>query len=353
MGAVVNMPIIVRNETKNKELVWRSIKIKKSLEEICHTLEMELMPSEHLKVNKHDRLTVRRKNKLFKSGWSDLITTVLVDQKELSIDNTTHNLKIIGRSPARDIIDSTWSNEDEDENKTLKKALQLIGDKFDISCDTFDSTDPTEIVGMFAFENESPWAKLINEADNQGYILTSNQAGGIYLWKVAKNVRIENFYITEGVNVKSIKWIENGAEQFHTYIVKGDGIKEQATDNNCRGNRTLHISKDNMYSNDSLYKLAKREKLRRNKYEVIVNVPGWGLTNEQIKNLKPTIQKPELFWFPNSLVPVDIPSFGLKDDLLISAVEYTATVDSISCDITLVNKEAYYWTRIEDISWQI
>jgi len=338
------MQIIVKNETKNKELVWRSIKIKKSLDEICHTLEMELMPSEHLKVNKHDKLTIKCKNKLFKSGWSDLITTVLVDEKVVSIDDTKHSLQIIGRSPARDIIDSTWSNEDEDENKTLRKALQIIGDKFNITCDTFpeNKPDPTEIVGEFPFENESPWTKLINEADNQGYILTSNQAGNLYLWKIANSVRVEKFHITEGVNVKSIKWVENGAEQFRTYIVKGNGIEKQKTDYDCRGNRTLCINiDDDKHSDESLSRLAKTEMLRRSKDEVTVNVSGWGLTDGQIKCLNTTIEKPELFWFPNSLVPVNIPSFGLKADLLISAVEYTATADSINCDITLTNKEAY------------
>jgi prophage tail gpP-like protein len=336
------MNIIVENVTKRKNLLWRSIKIKKSLDEICHSLEMELMPSERLKINKHDMLKVRCENQLFKPEWADLITTVLVDEITAYVDATKHNLEVLGRSPARDIIDSTWSDRFAGVNQTLKTIVNSIGSRFNIVCDTFppDGSDPTEIVPFFSFENESPWTKLINEADNQGYILTSNQAGNLYLWEAASGSRREPFQITEGINVKSIRWTENGSNQFHEYVVKGNGTEEQEIDYTCRGNRILCIDAREILFDKRLSRRVKTEMLRRSENKLVVSVPGWGLTDKQIKTLG-NMGKPELFWFLNFLVPVKLPSLGLNDSLLVSEVEYTATAEEFYCDLTLVNKEVY------------
>jgi prophage tail gpP-like protein len=206
--------IRVDNVSAGKELLWRSIKIRKSLDEICHTLELELPPTERLKVRKHNKITVNCENPLIKnSGGTGLITTVLVDEITASVDVTSHNITVVGRSPARDIIDSSWDDEDRDKDRTLRTIAQQIGIKFNIACDTFppNSPDPTGIVHSFSFENESPWTKLIAAADSQGYIFTSNQAGGLYLWKVQTGLRREGFHITEGKNVQSIRWTENGS----------------------------------------------------------------------------------------------------------------------------------------------
>jgi len=335
--------IIVKNVTTGQELIWRSIKIRKSLDEICHTLELEIPPSERLKVKKHNRVTVTYDNPIIRnSGWVGTITTVLVDEVTSNADVTKNSLMVIGRSPARDIIDSTWSDTC-GESMKLREILQLIGKKFNVVCDTFppNEPDPTDFVYDFEWNNESPWTKLISEADNQGYILTSNQAGNLYLWKVASNARTEGFHITEGVNVKNIRWTENGSEQFHEYIVIGENSEESVIDNSCPNNRVLTIDlSDTSIVGEAVKRRAETEMRRRSENKITVTVPGWGLTDEQMKNLG-SIEKPELFWFPNSIIPIRIPTLELDRKLLISEVEYTATADAISCDITLVKREAY------------
>jgi len=338
--------IIVKNVTTGQELLWRSIKIKKSLDEICHSLELELSPSERTKVKRHNRLTVSVENPLItNTGGTGLITTVLVDEVTASVDVAKHSLTVLGRSPARDIIDSAWSDtcDKKDGDMTLREILRRIGGKFKITCDTFptDKPDPTEPVPAFEWNNESPWTKLIGEADNQGYIVTSNQAGNLYLWEVQKTERNEGFHITEGVNVKNIKWTENGAEQFHEYIVIGGGEEAKEIDNSCPGNRILTIDlTDSDIAEENLPRRARLEKNRRKQTKTTVTVSGWGLSDEQIKKLGTTKEK-ELFWFPNSLIPVRIPSLSLDAKLLISEVECSATADTMTCDITLVKREAY------------
>jgi len=337
----------VKNVTTGQELLWRTIKIKKSLDEICHILELEIPSSERLKVKKHHRLEVRCKNNLVNdSNGERRVTTVLVDEITASADADKHSILVIGRSPARDIIDSTWSDLDDNfdyNDRTLREIIKNIGKKFNIVCDSFptNQSDPTEPVAYFSFENESPWAKLIDEADQQGFIFTSNEAGNLYLWKVHSAIT-KPFHITEGVNIKNIKWTENGSEQFSEYIVKGGWYDPvHVIDNSCLGKRILTIDIDDPFITEKeLKRRAETEMRRRREIKTTVSVSGWGLTDEQIKSLGETIRK-EIYWVPNVLIPVKVPTFGLNANLLISEVEYTANNETMSCDLTLVNREMY------------
>ncbi|MCL2245073.1 MAG: hypothetical protein FWC03_11515 [Treponema sp.] len=344
---------LIRNVTTGKELLWRSIKLKKSLDEICHSLELEIPPSERQKVRRHHRLEIRCKNNLVNdSNGERLVSTVLIDEITSTASADKHSIMVIGRSPARDIIDSKWSDYDyeDDEERfdysepTLRALIRHIGGKFDINCYTFPADqpdDPTESVNYFAFENESPWTKLIDEADQQGYILTSNEDGNLYLWKVHGVVRWP-FHITEGVNIKNIKWTENGSEQFNKYLVKGGAWDPVCIiDNTCPGNRILSIDITDPYvALTELERRAETEMRRRREVRTVVTVSGWGLTDEQIKSLGNT-KGQEIYWVPNSLIPVKVPALGLNANLLISEVEYLANAETASCDITLVNREMY------------
>jgi prophage tail gpP-like protein len=334
--------IIVKNATTNVELVWRNIKIRKSLDEICHSLDLELAASESGKVKKHDKIEVRFANQFIKdSGGARRVTTALVDEVTANADIQKHGIAVVGRSPARDIIDSTWDGEYA--GQTLGQVTEYIGGKFGIVCDTFptDKPDPTQIVANFSWKNESPWTKLIGEADNQGYILTSSEAGSLYIWPVAAAVRGEGFHLTEGVNIKTISRTESGAEQFHEYVVTGGGNEERVIDDTCPGNRILTIDvTDPLIEPTKLKRKAETEKNRRKERRTTVGVSGWGLTEEQIKRLGETTGK-ELFWVPNILIPVKCPSIGLDAKMLISEVEYEANPESYGCTVTVVNREAY------------
>ncbi len=280
--------IIVKNATTSNELLWRNIKIKKSLDDICHTLELEIPASERTKVHKHERIEVRYENSFVRdSGGKRLVTSVLVDEITASADVTKHSVMVIGRSPARDIIDSTWSGLLI--NMTLYEVTKNIADKFNITTTNIPTNrgDPTDKVTVFSWENESPWTKLITEADSQGFILTANEAGGLYIWQPEGTVRDrEKFHLTEGLNVKAIEWKENGAEQFHEYIVRAAGREVSVIDNTCRNNRTLTIDLTNpIIEPEKLQRRADTEMRRRRENRTSVTVSGWGLTDTQIKKL--------------------------------------------------------------------
>jgi prophage tail gpP-like protein len=72
-----------------------------------------------------------------------------------------------------------------------------------------------------------------------------------------------------------------------------------------------------------LERRAQTETRRRRENRMMVTVSDWGITNEQIKQLRLTEGK-EVFWVPNMVIPLKVPSIGLDAPLLISEVEYEA-----------------------------
>jgi prophage tail gpP-like protein len=355
--------VFVKNATTGQRLLWRFIKVRKSLDEICHSLELEIPSSERLKVKRHHKLEVRCFNRLVNdSNGEHRVTTVLVDQITASADPGKHSVMVYARSPARDIIDSAWSDYEDpsfldyDPTRTLEKIAnditfpffeargieQFIWENREHVTRMPTNGPETGIVSRFTFESESPWTMLTNEADQQGLIFTSNEAGNLYLWKVKPDGHITRpFHITEGVNVKNIKWTENGSEQFHRYVVKGGGYEAVEIDDTCPGARVLTIElADQFVTEPEVERRAKTELRRRRETKTIATVPTWGLTDEQIISLGDT-NGHEIYWVPNTLVPVKVPSLGLNADLLVSEVEYTASHEEMSCDITLVNRSMY------------
>jgi prophage tail gpP-like protein len=124
-------------------------------------------------------------------------------------------------------------------------------------------------------------------------------------------------------------------------VTGGYGEPARVIDNTCNNRRILTIDLTNPGIEPSkLQRRAETEMRRRRENRVTVTVPGWGLTNPQIKNLGETDGK-EIFWAPNLLIPVGMLSVGLEANLLIAEVEQEADRETMSSTITLVNREAY------------
>jgi prophage tail gpP-like protein len=325
-----------------QELVWKKIKIRKSLDEICHYMELELPASERIKIHRHDKVEVRYFNKFIRdSDQRRRVTTVMVDEITDITDTAQKGLLVIGRSPARDIIDSSWGDMIL-HSQSLEYVANKVAERFGIKVQRMPTDGPeTGPVSSFSWENESPWQKLITAADNQGYIFTSNEEGNLYLWKVAVTLRDEGFSLGEGSSIRNIQATENGAEQFHEYVVRGAGKEARQTDTTCKNKRIMTINvTDFGVSEEDLRRRALTEMLRRRENRTTVTVSGWGLGDGQIQALGETVRR-EVFWNPNFLIPVKIPSSGLDAKLLVAQVEYQADAASMTAALTLVNPEAY------------
>ena len=328
--------------TRNfKALVWNRIQITKSLDEICHSLTLELPVSQRTNIAVHDTIEVRFYNKYITHNSGNLrVTTVLIDEITDTTDNGRKYITVLGRSPARDIIDSAWTGKAG--GSDLLTVAKSIAGQFDIIVDHLPrGQNNTETVSSFEWDCESPWTKLLNAADNQGYVFTSNEAGNLYLTKSGRDAEQWHFILAEGTNIKSVETTEAGAEQFHEYVVVSSGVQGSAVDGRCKNKRvlTLNLSDFNL-DQEKATRRAQIELYRRRKRTTKVTVSGWGLTDEQIKSFGRTEEK-ELFFNPNFLIPVYIPSAGIDGKMMISEVEYRAEPTAFDCTVGLVNPEVY------------
>jgi prophage tail gpP-like protein len=343
-------------------LVWRKLKVRASLDEICHYMELELPSSERGKIHKHDKVEVRYYNKYITDSSSRRrVTTIMVDELTDVTEANRKAILVVGRSPARDIIDSAYSGIMAQTTLTKKAADQAvmvqamnfedlvrsIAGEFGIKAYRFPDAAPvTGPVHEFDWTNESPWGKFLNKADEQGLIFTSNEAGDIQILRGAtlvgkKDSEYEGFQLAEKINIRSIEATENGAEQFHTYIGRAPGQEAVLTDPTCKNNRILVFNiTDETISPIDLERRVNTEMLRRQERRIVATVSGWGLTDTQIQSLGNTNKK-EVFWKPNYLIPVNIPSRGISGNLLISQVEYQADESAMTAALTLVNPEVY------------
>jgi len=340
--------IVLRNLSLGKTLVRRSIRVRKSMDDICHTLEAELAYHERENIAPHHKIELRvMSNSLAGESQGRRVTTVLLDTCSVRFTPAAHTVTISGRSPARDIIDSAW--EGKLEKMTLKEICREIAFKqFGIKISTFppDGPDPAKLIEAFEWTNESPWTKLAGEAMTQGFVFNSAEDGSLYLWQVPgeKNIR-PGFAVTEGINVKSAEWLADRSNQFYTYKVTGGGHEPKILDDPysvINKGRILTIGMtDEQVTEETMLGRAAAEFRRRRENSVTVTLKGWGLTDKQIQALGVT-QGKEIFWTPNIMVPVHLPSLGVREqNLLVCEVTQEATAKSIYSEVTLCRREKY------------
>lgn len=329
-------------DEKKTALKWKRVYIRKSLDEICHYIEVDLPFSERSKVKKHQHISVYYTN----AAVSRNVTMGYIDAISINEDAQRQVYTVVARSAARDIVDSQWSGEIR--NTTLYNIVYKLAKEFgtislkDTVYIPTNTADPTKIVACFSWENESPWQKLVQEADNQGVIITSNQANGLYVWTVASGSRPEGFSLVEGQTVTNIRNDDNGTQQFYKYILKGPyGLETTGFDKTCPNNRilTLNLTDQNI-SLEQMKRRCETEIRRRRERRITVTCPGWGLSEAHLKSLG-SLDKKEIFWECNFLTPVKLPGIGVDATLLTCQIEYFADEKTEHCDVQTVNREAY------------
>jgi prophage tail gpP-like protein len=324
---------------------WTRVYVRKSLDEICSYIEIETSPLDRPRIKTHDGIQVRYSNDYMRTRLDPLqrerpVATGFIDEIDLEISAKRRSLVINGRSAARDIIDSTWSGSIS--NAALLAVVKEVSKPFSVKVWHMPTTnDGTKLVTDFSWENESPWQKLIQEADNQGYLITSNQLGELYVWPVASGSRPEPFSLEEGSGLISIKDHESGAEQFNTYVFKGDSKEVTKYDTGCRTKRRLTVNLTGKTMDDAaLDRRIKTEMLRRRNRRTTIGLRRWGLAEPVLEKMGDLNQK-EVLWEINFFAPVKMPSLEMNARMLVSQVEYRADPKALSCEVQLSNPEAY------------
>lgn len=344
MSEYVNVVITPRDGSGAFSPRWSRVYVRKSLDEICTYIEIETSPLDRARIKTHDKIQVRYTNDYMKKQTNTdnrdrPVATGYIDDIDSEISKKRRSLLVNARSAARDIIDSTWSGQID--SKDLLTIVKIVASKFSISCTHIPTKENgTKLIETFAWENESPWQKIIQAADNQGYFITSNQIGSLYVWPIG-TYQPPGYQLTEGSNIISIRDHESGSEQFNTYVFKGANTEVTKTDAKCMTKRTLTINlADKAMDDAALKRRITTEMLRRRNRRIIVGVKGWGLSEDTLAQMG-DLTRQEVLREINFLTPVKVPTLSIDDTMLVSQVEYRADAKSKTCDVTLAKPEAY------------
>jgi len=88
-------PTVIFSRLSGRELVRRSLKIRKPPYEICHTFEAVLNPAGAKNIYGHDKTKVRCANPLIHdSGGARLVTTVLAGEVNPVVESDTHYFNV-------------------------------------------------------------------------------------------------------------------------------------------------------------------------------------------------------------------------------------------------------------------
>ena len=91
--------VVPAGSEKRTILQWKRVQIKKSLDEICHSLTLELPVSQKGLLNVHDTIEVRFYNKYITSNEGNLrVTTVRIDEITDMTEAGQKYITVLGRS---------------------------------------------------------------------------------------------------------------------------------------------------------------------------------------------------------------------------------------------------------------
>ncbi|WP_288550121.1 hypothetical protein [uncultured Brachyspira sp.] len=325
----------------NKLINYNSIIIKKSIDEICNTADIVCPLTELKKAEKHDKIIIKA---VMWNNDERHVTTTLIDEISAILNNNQKQITIHSRSYARDIIDSTDSGRIE--GGTLVEVVRKIAQKYNpnIAVSHYPTNkDYSPPIKSFVWENESVWQKLLTIAENNNYAIASNQKSGLYVWNKSQYLSsIPNHSLKENSNIKSAVLNKKGYEQFNCYKIKGNYEIGEKFDYKCNNKRvfTLFFTDENI-SRKELLNRAQSELKRRKSDELNINVYGWGLNEKEIENLKIINKsKQEVFYEPNQLIKVNIPSFDINDYKVIKSVELILNNEEFSSNLILVDQGA-------------
>lgn len=335
--------IYVNSENiKTNRIKFHSLTIKKSIDEICHSAEITCPLSELKKVKRHNKIFIKALMDWNKEERA--VTYILADDISATLNSREKRMTIVGRSYARDIIDSIDSGRIE--AAKLTHVVDKIAQKYnsDIKVSHYPTAaDSSPYIQSFSWENESVWQKLLTVAENNGYAIASSQTSGLYVWSRKTNLANNaNHKFIENENIVSATLNAKGYEQFYRYCVKGNYNSTEQIDFSCKTKRvyTLNFTDENI-SKKELLNRAKAELMRRKTDELTIELNNWGLSDKEIERKKFTNgSKVEVFYEPKQLIPVKIPSFNIDKKMIIKDVTFNLSPDNFSSTILLVDEGA-------------
>jgi prophage tail gpP-like protein len=252
-----------------------------------------------------------------------------LDKAEFSVNQTSHEVSVSGRDRAADLVDCAaihrpglWRDLD-----ALELARELAG-PFGVEVRKDGGVEVGEKFGTFKLEEgETAFDALDRALRQRGLLAMPGGRGGILLARLAGERA--STALVQGANVKESSSSFDMSERFSDYIVKGQragtdndygescaAVRGEARDEGVARYRPFMVRAEGQVTDGDAIRRARWEASTRAARSVTVSVSlaGWRQDDGSL-------------WKINTLVPCRLPYLRIEQDLLVSRLTFSLTMD--------------------------
>ncbi|WP_145538937.1 phage baseplate assembly protein [Yersinia kristensenii] len=327
---------------------WSKVQVTRSIEKLPSSFELSLMdryPASEWQqwVNPGDACVVKLGNDAVLSGY--------IDSWDNKISGTTHEVTAKGRSKCQDLVDCSaeWPNSVISQSTVLQIA-QKLAEPYGIKV-TSDITDMA-VVPKFTLNWGETAQAVIEHVTRWAALLYYDQPdGNLYLTRVGQRKAASG--VEQGVNILSANLHTDINQRFIDYTGVALSNNAMARRPASGGNnisalvRTQDTELAQQLPNRHRNKIIIVESTM-NSENLVRNSLDWSINRNNGRSKMLSVQvdhwrdRNNQLWETNSLIPITIPSMGLKDELwLLSSVTYLKDANGTVANMTLMPPEAF------------
>lgn len=263
---------------------------------------------------------------------SDLVMTGNIDRWNPVISKSRHEVRVTGRGRCRELVDCSaeWPNNVISQANALQIAQRLAA-PYGISVSS-DINDMTTVPQLTLNWGESPQEVLSRICRWGAMLFYDLPDGSLYMTRVG--TRKAGSGVAQGENIEDASFTSSMDERYSDYIGVSMSTNALYSDYGGYSSVTLAKSKD-----QEVAKLGYRNRVvvvesTMNVNQLAQNCIDWEMNRRfgRSKQLQVTVDSWRdsggRLWEPNTLIPISIPTFGLRDELwLLSEVTFIRNGD--------------------------
>ncbi len=325
---------------------WKSVRVTRSIESLAGSFALDVTDrwggqDELWPIVEEDECRVEIAGVTVIRGF--------IDKRSLSLSSGARLLSYTGRDRSAALVDnslivegaSVKGNKWTYRNIDVAAFTREIADRFDIDVAVQPGLVLRKDPLLVAHPGETGFEAIKRATGAAGVMVVSDGKGGITITRAGTDRAAP---LVEGYNVLAAQVEYDGADRFHRYLIasqvpgtdeaSGDATRVQAEAVDMgvrRTERVLVIRPEKSYNAAEAKRRADWEaRIRAAKAEpVTISVQGWKQPNSP------------LLWAVNTRTHVEVPSIGVKRDMLISQVEYSISESGRITQLRLVRPDAF------------
>ncbi|WP_145547753.1 phage baseplate assembly protein [Yersinia massiliensis] len=324
---------------------WDNIRVTRSIERLPSDFSLSLMD---LYPGSDNQQWVNPGDACIVNLGDDVVLTGYIDRWAPMISRNRREVRATGRSKCQDLVDCSaeWPNNVISQSTALQIA-QKLATPYGIVVST-DVTD-LDIVPQFTLNwGESP-QEIIDRITRWAALLYYDQPdGNLTLTRVG--TRKASSGVAQGVNIEDAAYNAGMDQRFSDYTGVSMSVNPLAEQSPSGGYDALTLARSR---DPQAAKMRYRNRIiivesTLNSFNKAQDCIDWemnrryGRSKELLVTVDSWRDKNGKLWEPNTLIPIDLPVFGLKDELwLLSEVTYLKDDHGTAAQMVLMPPEAF------------